>query len=148
MITPKKKKLKKEGNRYQTYNYNNDYTVYYHVLNSSNTPKHIGICEGIETGLSIMQLNKELNLTMYCLLGTSNMSKFIIGRETLGKVKSITIYGDNDTAGEKASRGVYNNLVLIKQAFGLECKVKTEKPNITGDYNDYLLTIKLGQNGK
>lgn len=134
------KKLDKTAKqRYVTYLQRWDKNFYFYTLNEHLNPKHIGICEGIETGLSILQLNKENPPLIYCTLSTSNMSKFTLEKKILQNLETITIYADNDTAGEKASKGLFNFLVQIKNLCQYNFKASIEKPEKQyNDFNDQL----------
>lgn len=136
-----KKFNKKPNDTPKTY-LNNNYEkekAYFSILNWTPQPEIIGICEGVETGLSILALKKE-QLTMLCCLTTGNMSKLALDKELLKKTKEIRIYGDNDEAGIMASESCYYYLLKAKDIFSLTFRIKAiEYPiNNLNDFNDVL----------
>jgi hypothetical protein len=92
----------------------------------------LGICEGIESGLSAMQL---YGLPVWCALGGGNMAGILLPEN----VKRIVIYGDNGKAGQdhakRAAWHFYNEGKHVRLSF---------PPEGYSDFNDLL---KL-QNGR
>jgi DNA primase len=86
----------------------------------------LGICEGIESGLSAMQL---YGLPVWCALGGGNMAGIILP----DNVKRIVIYGDNGKAGQdhakRAAWHFYNEGRHVRLSF---------PPEEHGDFNDLL----------
>ena len=136
------KKFDKQADyRLQTY-FNNNYqkgSSFFTTLNWQPQPQIIGICEGVETGLSIITI-KNQNITMLCCLTAGNMSKFSLDLKILKELKEITIYGDNDQAGKEALQSCYNYLLKAKKSFKLNLVINFEyPPQEFNDFNDILL---------
>jgi putative DNA primase/helicase len=82
------------------------------------------LCEGIETGLSILQAT---NLPVWVALGTSNLSAIEVPDST----EEIIIAVDADPAGEKAAQQAAAR--FARSGFG----VRIARP-VAGDFNDVL----------
>jgi hypothetical protein len=140
------KKFDKQADyRLQTY-FNNNYQkgfLFFTVLNWQNQPQTIGICEGVETGLSIITM-KEQNITMICCLTAGNVAKFNLDLKMLRGLREVTIYGDNDQAGKEALESCYNYLLKAKKLFKLNLVINFEYPPAEfNDFNDILLNKKM-----
>ncbi|HEY9158316.1 DUF7146 domain-containing protein [Candidatus Binatus sp.] len=82
------------------------------------------ICEGIETGLSILQAT---GLHVWAALGTSNLGQV----ELPGFVREVIIAADHDDAGLKAARGAAESY----QKTGYQVRIVS--PSTSGeDFND------------
>ena len=140
-----KKFDKKSDYRIATY-FNKNYqkgSSFFTILNWQPQPQSIGICEGVETGLSIIQL-KQRNIAMICCLTAGNMSKFTLNLKILRELKEITVYGDNDQAGKEALQYCHNYLLKAKKIFKLNLVVNFEyPPQEFNDFNDILLNKKM-----
>lgn len=139
------KKFNKELNSRTLTYFNNNYQkgkAYFSIINWQPRPNIIGICEGVETGLSILALKKE-PITMLCCLTAGNMAKLTLDQKLLKKIKEIRIYGDNDEAGKQASKSCYDYLLKAKDIFSLSFKIKAiEYPvNNLNDFNDVLTIL-------
>jgi hypothetical protein len=92
----------------------------------------LGICEGIESGLSAMQLYA---LPVWCALGGGNMVNIALP----DIVRDLTIFADNGEAGhvlaERAAQRFYNEGRQVRFSF---------PPEKYGDFND-LLRAQIGR---
>ncbi|MDX1949625.1 MAG: toprim domain-containing protein [Rickettsiales bacterium] len=85
------------------------------------------VCEGIETGLSILEA---VNYPVWALLSASNFESF--SPPPITQVSSIIIATDNDEAGQKASEKLATRLVA--QSYS----VNVVKPENANDFNELL----------
>ncbi len=90
--------------------------------------KTLVVCEGIETGLSILQ---STGLPTWAALSTSGMVSLAL--PPLSMTKKIIIAGDNDFAGMEAAMNAAEN--WTKQGY----EVRTAFPQIHNDFNDLLM---------
>ncbi len=93
-------------------------------------PAKLAIAEGIETALSVMQMNP--GLAAWAALSTSGMRNLIVP----GGVREIIICADGDEAGEKAARQLRVRLEYQKRT------VRVEAAPAGKDFNDLLLQRK------
>jgi len=103
------------------------------VLSPHKLDDEIGIAEGIETALSASRLFER---PVWATLNAGSMAAF----EPLGGVGALTIFADNDVAGEKASQACAQEWVATG-AF-----VEIEMPMRDGwDFNDVLAAFERGE---
>ncbi|WP_208442162.1 DUF7146 domain-containing protein [Bartonella raoultii] len=97
---------------------------------SQDNPKHLVICEGIETGLSLLSGLLAEPVNLWASLSTSGMMRVNLPR-TKGR---LTIAMDGDDAGRKAG---FN---LAKRAYSQGFEVFIMQAPNTLDFNDLLLS--------
>jgi len=90
--------------------------------------KVLGLCEGVETALSVMQLYPKT--PVWCALGASNLKHV----EPPDTVRQILIYADADAAGQKAAQEAAQVLAIP----GRTVKILTPSGKGIGDFNDVL----------
>lgn len=91
----------------------------------------LGIAEGIETGMSAMQL---FNLPVWCALGSERLHKIELPQD----VARVTIFADNGEAGRKAA------MRAVETYTGQRRKVTLRfPPEQFGDFNDVLQAQKV-----
>lgn len=90
------------------------------------------VCEGIETGLSLVQMYADRNPRVWAALSTSG----VVGLKLPAKAGELILAPDGDPAGRKSAA------VLAERASGLGWKVSSIDPGDGLDFNDIL------QNGR
>tara|TARA_R110002167_G_scaffold93474_1_gene250457 strand:- start:6003 stop:7085 length:1083 start_codon:yes stop_codon:yes gene_type:complete len=100
------------------------------------------VCEGVETGLSILSQTDTFT-NMNCCLTAGNLSQFDIPKET----KRLVIWADNDEStdlqGKPINVGVQNANKLKDKAEELGIEVHIIAPPMVGDWNDFPDLCKL-----
>jgi hypothetical protein len=86
------------------------------------------LCEGIEDGLSYMQIYPDPEVSVWACLGTAGLNNVEIPKS----VKEVIIAADNDDAGLRAAQTKKQKLAA------LGCKVYISTPQHHKDFNDLL----------
>jgi hypothetical protein len=91
----------------------------------------IGLCEGIETGLSAMEL---FGIPLWCALGSERLHKVELPPE----VKKVTIFADNGEAGRKAAMRAVETYTRQRRKVVLRFP-----PEQFSDFNDVLMADQV-----
>ena len=90
----------------------------------------VGLAEGIETGLSAMEL---FRVPVWCALG-SNLARVVLPE----RARAVAIFADRGEAGERAAA------IAAKTLHGQRRKVAVRFPAIGKDFNDELKARRNG----
>lgn len=92
----------------------------------------VGLCEGIETGLAVINLGGG---PVWACLSAGNIAKFPV----IGGVPKLTVFADNDKAGIEAAQACARRWV----GFGIEVGIQAPKERGC-DFADALASHKIG----
>lgn len=103
------------------------------MLSNHETDGDVGICEGIETGLAVIQLGGG---PVWACLSAGSLGAFPL----LGGVRRLTIFADNDKAGIEAAQKCARRWVGL----GIETTIQAPKEKGT----DFADALALHRNGE